>query len=184
MDVKEVGEMESEEKVFRYKMILFGNSGVGKSALVERFVNDRFEDSYLSTLGYNVYEKWITHEGNSVSLMIYDIGGQERFTELRRKYAQGANTAFIVYDITDEQSFSNLINWKKDILDFTGEIPFIIVGNKNDLEDARKIPKEFAMKFATELGALKFFETSAKTGEGVEDAFKQLAIKTYEVRAV
>ena len=176
--------MEADNKVFRYKMILFGNAGVGKTSLVERYVNDKFQENYISTLGYNVFEKWISHKGNAVSLMIYDIGGQERFAELRKKYAQGASTAFIVYDITNEESFLKVKNWKEDLFNFAGAVPFIIIGNKNDLEEARQIPTESAKKLAAELGALDFFETSAMTGVGVEDAFKQLAIRTYEVRAV
>jgi len=176
--------METDDKVFRYKMVLFGSAGVGKTSLVERYVNDKFQENYISTLGYNMYEKWISHNGNAVSLMIYDIGGQERFAELRKKYAQGASTAFIVYDITDEESFANVKNWKEDLFNFAGEVPFIIIGNKKDLEEARQVPTELAMKGAMELDALHFFETSAKTGDGVEEAFRQLAIKTYEIRVV
>jgi small GTP-binding protein len=176
--------MESDEKIFRYKMILFGSSGVGKTSLVERFVNDKFEENYISTIGYNVYEKWITQNGFVISLMIYDIGGQERFTELRQKYAQGADTAFIVYDITEMESFNALINWKNDLMNFAGDIPFIVIGNKKDLDDDRKVATERAKKIAKELGAIHFLETSAKTGEGVEEAFQKLAIKTYQDRMV
>lgn len=176
--------MESDEQVFRYKMVLFGNTNVGKTSLVERFINDKFEENYLSTLGYNVYEKWVSYDGKILSLMIYDIGGQERFAELRMKYAQGANTAFIVYDITDKLSFASLKNWRMDLFQFAGEIPFIIIGNKKDREDAREVPMELAVEYAQELGAQKFLETSARTGEGVEEAFKELAITTYQSHLV
>lgn len=173
--------MESSEDIVRYKMILFGNVRVGKTSLVDRFVNNKFEENYISTLGYNVYEKWISYKDRVISLMIYDIGGQERFNDLRKMYAQGAGTAFIVYDITDQESFANIKRWKKDLDEFTeSSIPFIIIGNKKDLEDSRQVPKDVAMELATEIGALNFLETSAKTGEGVEEAFRQLAIKTYK----
>jgi small GTP-binding protein len=177
--------MDNDERLFRYKMVLFGNESVGKTALVERFVNNKFEDSYVSTLGYNVYEKVILHEGVGVSLMIYDIGGQERFTDLRKMYAKGASTAFIVYDITNAESFRSLGKWKMDLYDFAGmEIPFSIIGNKNDLEEARAIPEDIAREAAEQLGAVNFFETSAKTGDRVENAFTHLAVKTYELYVV
>ena len=172
--------MDSIGKVIRYKMVLFGNAGVGKTSLVERFINDRFEESYISTLGYNVYEKQIKHDGNIISLMIFDIGGQEKFRNLRMKYADGAHNAFIVYDINDKESVANVKQWKADLFEFAGDVPFILIGNKNDLD--RQVPEEIGSKIAKELGALAFFETSAKTGNEVENAFQQLAIKTYDIR--
>jgi small GTP-binding protein len=167
------------EKLMRYKMILFGNEGVGKTSLVERFVNDKFEENYIATLGYNVYEKRILHNDSIISLMVYDIGGQERFDELRKRYSQGAHTAFIVYDVTDPNSFTNIRKWKTDLDEYVGSIPFIIIGNKIDLETERKIKIEDALKMCSMLGGLGYYETSAKNGKGVEDAFNQLAIMTY-----
>ena len=170
--------MDSYERLLRYKLILFGNIGVGKTSLVERFVNDKFEENYVSTLGYNVYEKRIFHENAIISLMIFDIGGQEKFRNLRKKYAEGANAAFIVYDITDLDSFSNLMKWKNDLVEFAGDIPFIVIGNKIDLVDDRQMSKEEAFAMCSLLGALANFETSAKNGKDVEDAFHQIAIRT------
>ena len=170
------------QKVFRYKMVLFGDTAVGKTSLVERFINDKFEDSYMSTIGYNVYEKQIAYENVVISLMIFDIGGQERFRDLRKKYADGAHTAFIVYEIPDLNSFKNINLWKKDLIEFAGNIPFIVIGNKLDLEQDRQVSKEEGSKYCSEIGAEDFFETSAKSGEGVEEAFIKLAIKTYERR--
>ncbi len=172
--------MNSEENLVRYKMILFGTVAVGKTSLLERFVNDKFEENYICTLGYNVYEKLISYTECTISLVIYDIGGQEGYRDLRKRYAQGAHTAFIIYDITNQDSFIDIIKWKSDLIEFAGNIPFIIIGNKMDLKDKRQVPKDKALKTSVELGALDFFETSAKTGNGIEDAFRQLAIKTYE----
>ncbi len=171
--------MELPEKLMRYKMILFGNEGVGKTSLVERFVNDKFNQNYLATIGYNVYEKRIFHTDAVISLMVYDIGGQERFDNLRKQYAKGANTAFIVYDVTDPNSFNSIIKWKTDLTEYAGAIPFIVIGNKTDLEAERQITKEDALKRCTLLGGLAYYETSAKNGKGVEDAFYQLALMTY-----
>jgi small GTP-binding protein len=170
--------MDTYEKIVRYKMVLFGNANVGKTSLVERFINDQFEQNYISTLGYNVYEKEIIYENNSISLMIYDIGGQEKFRDLRRKYAEGADLAFIVFDLTNPESFAAVKAWKTDLFEFAGEIPFIIIGNKNDL--APKVTTKDGMQISNSLGALDYLETSAKTGKGVEKAFNQLAVKSVE----
>ena len=161
-------------------MVLFGNEAVGKTSLVERFVNNRFEESYLSTIGYNVYEKRMAYLNFTISLMIFDVGGQEKFKDLRKKYAEGANTAFIIYDITNLTSFTSVPKWRNELNEIAGNIPFIIIGNKVDLQAGRQVPVRDALNMGSPLGALNVFETSAKTGEGVEEAFKLLAIKTHE----
>jgi small GTP-binding protein len=172
--------MTSSEKFARYKMVLFGDGGVGKTSLVDRFINDKFDENYISTLGYNVYEKQMPYEQSIISFMIWDIGGQERFRQLRQQYAQGADVAFLVYDITDPNSFLHIKNWKADLDEFTGGIPFILIGNKVDLGSKRQIPQIEGKKLAFEIKALDFLETSAKTGAGIENAFRQLATKTYQ----
>ena len=169
------------ERLMRYKMILYGNEGVGKTSIVDRYVNDKFNENYLATIGYNVYEKRILSNDVVISLMVYDIGGQEKFDNLRKQYSKGANTAFIVYDVTDLNSFNSIIKWKTDLTAYTGNIPFIIIGNKIDLEEARKISRADALKLCTLLGGLAYYETSAKNGKGVEDAFNQLALRTYSI---
>ena len=123
--------------MIRYKMILFGNVSVGKTSLVNRYVNDKFEPNYISTLGYNVYEKQIPYDNIILSIMIYDVGGQEQFRDLRRKYAEGANTAFIIYDITNRESYERIPDWKHNLFLFAGEIPFILIGNKLDFVASR-----------------------------------------------
>lgn len=172
--------MDSYDKLARYKMVLFGDGGVGKTSLVDRYINDRFEDSYICTIGYNVYEKQIPYENSLISFMIFDIGGQEKFRDLRQKYAEGANVAFLVYSIADQNSFLNIKQWKADLDEFTGGIPFILIGTKVDLESNRQVSEEEGRKLASEIGALDFFETSAKSGAGIENAFQQLAIKTFQ----
>lgn len=174
--------MESGKRSFRFKMILFGKESVGKTSLVDRYVKNKFETDYISTLGYNVFEKVIEFDNKSITLMIYDIGGQEKFRDLRRRYAEGADTAFIVYDITNRESFDMLLDWKKDLVEFTEDVAFIIIGNKNDLKDMSKVSSEEGEKISSKLGALGFLETSAKSGKGVNEAFEQLVIKTINNR--
>ncbi|MHA1309721.1 MAG: Rab family GTPase [Candidatus Helarchaeota archaeon] len=170
--------MENETNTMRYKMVLFGNEKVGKTSLVERFINNRFIEDYLYNLGYNIYEKIISYQKYLISLMIYDIGGQEKFDVVRKIYARGADTAFIIYDITNKKSFNNLKKWRDDLYKYAGIIPFMIIGNKIDLENKRKVSKQELINTSKELNAIGYFETSAKTGEYVDMAFNQLAIET------
>ena len=166
------------EKMARYKLILFGDERVGKTSLVERYVNDKFEENYIRTLGYNVYEKRVPCGNYIVSLMIYDIGGQEKFVELRKKYAQGAHTALIVFDVTNEKSYERVNKWVQELNWIVGTLPFIIIGNKIDLIEQRTVETYTGDKLSNNLGAISYIETSAKSGENVEMAFNQLAIET------
>jgi len=170
--------MTEEKYPFRFKTVLFGNEGVGKTALVERFVNNVFKEEYITTLGYQIYQKTIEYKNFEIGLVIFDIGGQKQYDMLREQYAAGANNAFLVYDVTDATSFERIIEWKKDLDEYSRNIPFVMIGNKIDLESERQVSTESAEKMANQLEAIKFFETSAKTGEGVENAFEELAILT------
>ncbi len=170
--------MTFKEVDYRFKVVLFGNESVGKTSLVERFVNDRFEEDYISTLGYNVYEKQVTHNDALIALTVFDIGGQEKFRDLRKKYAEGAHAALIVYDVTNRGSFDNVSQWKRDLYEFAGTIPFVIIGNKTDLDP--QIPKNEAVELSKNLNAAGFFETSAKNNSGIDIAFKQLAVAAYK----
>jgi small GTP-binding protein len=173
--------MDSNEKIIRFKMILFGDGGVGKTSLVERFIYDRFEENYISTLGYNVYEKRISYENAvTISLIIWDIAGQEKYEGLRMKYAEGASNAFLVYNIADRNSFINIRKWKQDLDAYSGLIPLALIGNKMDLESERQVSREEGENLAAEIGALVFLETSAKTGNEIENAFHQIAFKSYQ----
>ncbi|NVM02274.1 MAG: GTP-binding protein [Candidatus Helarchaeota archaeon] len=160
---------------FRFKLILFGNIAVGKTSIIDRYVNNKFENEYISTMGYNVFEKTIDINGNSVSFMIFDIGGQEKFEELRKKYAEGANVALLVYDITNRESFTNIKKWHQDLINFTDNAFFILIGNKVDLEEARQVQMNEGADLAKEIQASGFFETSAKTNVEINNAFYKLA---------
>ena len=165
---------------FKFKLVLFGNEFVGKTSIVNRYVNDKFESEYITTLGYNVYEKLLDMNGNNVNFLIFDIGGQEKFTDLRRKYANGAKAALLVYDITDRASFGNIRKWHNDLMEFTDNAFFILIGNKVDLEQERNVLKEEGLKMSKELAALCFFETSAKNDIMINEAFEDFAKKIIE----
>ena len=162
----------------KYKMIIFGAQGVGKTSLVQRFVSDKFEINYDTTLGHNVYEKLINLDKFTISLLIFDFGGQEQFKSLRKKLSKSADTAFLVYDVTDKKSFDKLSEWRTELLDVADDIPFILLGNKIDLVQERQITREEGENISKQFGAISFIETSAKTGEFVNNAFTILTQET------
>ncbi len=160
---------------YSFKLVLFGNIEVGKTSIIERYINNRFEQEYLSTLGYNLYEKIIKMKDVSITFMIFDIGGQEKFEELRKKYAQGARAAFLVYDITNRDSFDNIKKWHADLIKFAENPVSILIGNKIDLEYKREVSKEEGENLAKEIRAGGFLETSAKDDIEIGEAFNRLA---------
>ncbi len=163
------------EPTYRFKIILYGNAAVGKTSIVNRYVNNKFEEDYISTLGYNVLEKIIEMGNNRISFLIFDIGGQEQFTELRKQYSKGANAALIMYDITNRDSFENVRNWYNDLMEFTDGARFILIGNKVDLVDQRVVTIQEGEDLSLELFADGFFETSAKENIGIDHAFLTFA---------
>ena len=168
------------------QILLIGDSSVGKTSLIQRYVNGIFKDErdvYLPTVGLDFYTKYEIINNMNVEVRLWDTAGQERFKSLTPNYFKNAEGVIITYDITSSQSFENLKFWINSIKTNLGEkniiIPIIIVGNKLDMEDMRDITREEAEKFAKE-NKYKYFETSAKTGEGVDDAIRDLVNQVLE----
>ena len=150
---------------------MIGNSGVGKSCLLIRFTDDTFSDSYVTTIGVDFKIKTLDIEGKSCKLQIWDTAGQERFRNIISSYYRGAQGIMLVYDITDMESFQNLNTWLIEIeKNASKNVYKILVGNKCDMENERKVTVEQGKDFATQYG-MKFFETSAKESTNVSDAF-------------
>ena len=158
---------------YLFKYLIIGNSGVGKSCLLIRFTDDKYEDGYVTTIGVDFKIKTLIIEGKSVKLQIWDTAGQERFRNIVSTYYKGGHGIMMVYDITDLESFRYLDSWLKEIeKNASKNVYKILVGNKSDLEN-RKITFEKGKEFAN-LHGMKFFETSAKENRNVEEAFKEM----------
>lgn len=158
-----------------FKTVFVGDPETGKTSIIERHVHSTFKGSYLPTIGANISSKDFDLPGHAVTLVIWDIAGQAGFKNIRERYYTGANAAFIVYDVTRPETFQNVPNWLKDILEFVPDpIPLTLVGNKIDLP--REVRREAGESLAKEMEAV-FIETSAKTGENVEAAFANLTGK-------
>ncbi|CAN1333797.1 GTP-binding protein YPTM2 [Linum perenne] len=155
---------------YLFKLLLIGDSGVGKSCLLLRFADDSYLDSYISTIGVDFKIRTVEQDGKTIKLQIWDTAGQERFRTITSSYYRGAHGIIVVYDVTDQESFNNVKQWLNEIL---------LVGNKSDLTSNKVVSYETGKALADELG-IPFMETSAKNASNVEDAFMAMsaAIKT------
>ncbi|CAE6368586.1 unnamed protein product [Rhizoctonia solani] len=165
---------------FLIKLLLIGDSGVGKSCLLLRFCDDAWTPSFITTIGIDFKIRTIELDGKRIKLQIWDTAGQERFRTITTAYYRGAMGILLVYDVTDEKSFNNIRTWHANVEQHASEgVNKILIGNKSDWMDKKVVTEEQGRALADELG-IKFMETSAKANDGVEDAFFTLArdIKT------
>lgn len=159
----------------RLKLLLIGDSSVGKSSLLLRFAEDSFSHTFISTIGVDFKTRTIDIDGEQVKLSIWDTAGQERFRTITAAYYRGANGIVLVYDITSESSFNSIRGWIRNIEEHASEnVCKILVGNKADMEDRRVVTKEQGQQLASEF-KIQFFETSAKADINVEEAFVSIA---------
>lgn len=162
---------------FRFKFIVIGDASVGKTSIIMRFVEHKFEGDYRSTIGLNL----LTHKhkllgDTEITFQIYDIGAHDFFRRVRAAYYTGAHAAFVVYDITRRETFDHVQKWFDELTEFVGTLPICLIGNKADLENQRAVTPEEAIKMAEKIEA-SYLETSAKTGSNVDDAFTLMAYK-------
>jgi len=163
-------------KGYVFKVLLLGDAGVGKTSLIMRFVHNKFKSDYLLTIGMNVSSYQLEVDGTPVNLSIHDIGGQKRFEAFRQIFYKGSSGAIIVYDITRDTSFQNVTHWVNELREeCKNPTQLVLVGNKVDLEDLRAVSYEEGNKNSENLKVTQFIETSAKSGQNVQEAFEQLA---------
>jgi Ras-related protein Rab-10 len=158
-----------------FKLLLIGDSGVGKTCVLFRFSDDTFNTTFISTIGIDFKIKTVELQGKKIKLQIWDTAGQERFHTITTSYYRGANGILLVYDITNPKSFDNISKWLRNINEHASEdVERMLIGNKCDMEEKRLISKERGEKVAEENG-IKFYETSAKENVNIEHAFITLA---------
>ena len=154
------------------KVVLLGDTGVGKSSLVLRFVTENFKEYSESTIGASFMSKVEVIDGVAYKYQIWDTAGQEKYHSLAPMYYRGAAAAIVVYDITNKMSFEKTQRWVEELQRHGPDnIVLVVAGNKADLEDKRVVMKNEAHTYADSIGAI-FLETSAKTGQSVAAAFK------------
>uniref|UniRef100_A0A8C2LIH4 small monomeric GTPase n=1 Tax=Cricetulus griseus TaxID=10029 RepID=A0A8C2LIH4_CRIGR len=151
-----------------FKLLLIGDSGVGKSCLLLRFADDTYMESYISTIGL---------DGKTIELQIWDTADQERFRTITSSYYRGAHGIIVVYDVTDQESFNDVKQWLQDIDRYASEnVRKLLVGNKCELTTKKVVDYTTAKEFADSLG-IPFLETSAKNATNVELSFMTMAAK-------
>ncbi|KAF4076368.1 hypothetical protein AMELA_G00213540 [Ameiurus melas] len=159
------------------KILIIGESGVGKSSLLLRFTDDTFDPELSATIGVDFKVKTITVDGNRAKLAIWDTAGQERFRTLTPSYYRGAQGVILVYDVTKRDSFTKLENWLSELETYCtrNDLVKMLIGNKID-KDNREMDRNEGLKFARKHSML-FIEASAKTRDGVQCAFEELVEK-------
>ena len=157
------------------KLLLVGDSGVGKSCLLLRFVEDKFNPSFITTIGIDFKIRTIESKGKKVKLQVWDTAGQERFRTITTAYYRGAMGIVLIYDVTDSRSFENVENWFQTVSQHANEdAKIFLVGNKCDDKENRQVSKEDGQELASRLN-IPFLEASAKSNENVDSIFYELA---------
>ena len=161
-----------------YKILFLGDSSVGKTSLLLRYIDGKFDNS-LPTVGVDVKIKYITYENKKIKLTVWDTAGEERFRGIAKNYFRGANGIIFVFDITNKESFYKLKIWMSDAKqNINKSTQLIIAENKIDLEESRDISKETIKDFG-EKNNIEIYPTSAKTREGVEEIIERLVSKLF-----
>lgn len=157
------------------KILLIGDTGVGKSCLLLRFVDDTYTESYISTIGVDFKIKTVTIDGRVVKMQIWDTAGQERFRTITSSYYRGAHGIIVVYEVSDMTSFQNVKQWLQEIERYASEdVSIMLVGNQMDRPEKKVVHFDTAKEFA-DLRGYTLIEASAKTSENVEKTFLTFA---------
>ena len=168
-----------------YKVLLLGDSTVGKTCFLMRYTDNTFQEIHMSTIGLDYRLKTMTlNSGKQVKVQIWDTAGQDRFRAITKNYYKGAHGIILIYDVTNQQTFENVTNWINQIKEEASDkVTIFLVGNKIDDVENRKIQTESGKNLAENF-QLQFYETSAKTGENVEKTFQALVEKIDEISLI
>jgi Ras-related protein Rab-1A len=172
---------EDDDKKYDYifKLILIGSSGVGKTSILQRYIQKIFNDDYTCTIGVDFFMKSMKIDDKLIKLQLWDTAGTEKFKSITTGYYRGANAAFIVFDLTSRKSFESVSEWIENYYKYSNpdyERHVILIGNKSDLKNERIITEDEIDDFV-KLNKIKYFETSAKNGENIDESFLFIADK-------
>lgn len=155
---------------YSLKVVVVGDSGVGKTCLLIRYIRNLFDEETQPTLGVEFMTKIVSTERHKIQLQLWDTAGQELFRSVTRGYYRGSAGALLVFDITKRDSFENIGRWLQDIKDVArSDVVTLLIGNKSDMGEERQVPTEEAQEFAKKNG-MQYFETSAKTGSNIVES--------------
>ena len=170
-----------ENGLFEIKIVLIGDTGVGKSSIMLRYVADNFKEDSDSTIGTSYMGKIVSVKDSMVKVNIWDTAGQERYHSLAKMYYKDADAAILVYDITNSESYYGMLNWYEEIKENGGQdITIAIAGNKEDCFEHETVSSEEVNEFADQIAAF-YIKTSAKSNIGIEQLFKCIIEKVYRI---
>ena len=181
MSDKNQTQNQTKNKIYEAKVITLGDSGVGKTNFIFRFIDDKFSLNYFSTYGIDAKFKNVKLDnGCEIKFKIFDTAGQERFKSISTNYIKKANGILLMYDISDKASFDNIGNWMETIKENSGnKMSILLIATKCDLKDERVISKEDGEKLANQYG-IHFYETSSKDNINIQNAFYDIAEQIIE----
>ena len=159
---------------YMFKLLIVGESGVGKTCILLRFADNSFEENFLSTIGVDFKVKEINVDEKRIKLQIWDSAGQERFKNITMSYYRNCSGIIIVYDVTNHTSFEKVGDWIQEVRRYVPSVPLMIIGNKCDMEDKRQVSTEEGRELADKHGLI-FLETSAKNNTNIENTFTDLS---------
>ena len=172
--------MEDENYEMMFKVVLVGDSFVGKTNIMSKYLKNEFHDDSKATVGVEFGSKQFNIEGHTIKAQIWDTAGQERYKAITSADYKGAKGAFIVYDITRKNSFESIEKWVSDVTAVADKkITIVLIGNKSDLEDQRQVSKEQGEEKSNKL-EIAFLETSAFSGENLDKAFEMMINEVYK----
>jgi len=176
-----MGDEDKKESDINIKLLLIGNTFVGKTLIVQKFIDNAFSKSTVATIGVDLQSKVIDINGKKVKYLIWDTAGEDRMKTMTYSYYRGCHVILIVFDVTNEVSFKNVTNWVECINKFAkSNVLRILVGNKTDLENERVITTEQGKQLAQENG-LKYYEISALKIQGLQEMFEDIAKEYVEI---
>lgn len=172
--------MEDDQSEMVFKVVLVGDMNVGKTNIVSRYIRNEFHEDSKNTVGVEFLSKQFRIEGHNIKAQIWDTAGSEKFRSITTQYYKGAKGCLVVYDITDQSSFDNVDKWINEVkVSADKNVTFILIGNKSDLEEIRKVNTEQGEDKAMANEAA-FMETSALSGENIEKAFEFMINEIYK----
>ena len=176
-EIKSINEYGIKEK-YKFKVVIVGDSNVGKTNLLKRFINESFSSNTKATIGVELISKTYSINNEIIKVDIWDTAGQERYKSITSSYYKGANGAMIVYDVTNKKSFDNVNKWYNELIKHTKLINIIMIGNKIDLKDKIEVISDMSESKATAL-EIPVIETSALDDTNVKEAFYKLLEEMY-----
>ena len=160
-----------KDPIIILKILILGDSGVGKTSILIKYINNKFDESHIATIGVDYMDKTIKYKNINVKWQIWDTSGQEKFRSIARNFYRNSDAIFIVFDLNNKDTYNSIKQWINDVEEYCPNIKKILLGNKSDLE--KNVSEEIIKNFAKE-NNLQYFETSAKNGTNIKEAFKAM----------